>query len=362
MIGFRAMAFVLVLLAGCKKERLSPGVYVGETNRTIAAMVPEDVIVKVNHAVFTRSDYDLMLSGMEKTFRLRNPGVGQAALGAQRRIWEKSVVGEFVTKELLVQEAERRGLKASAANWETVKATLLEGLAASKNVPAEKLAESSEADVRMAYELAQANALILTLREHEFGDKLNVTGEDIAKARRWITRYNEICAQTNELVMARGRELCQRIREGADFLEVAKEVTDDQAYPDGVWGEFARAEIGDAKVAEAAFALPVGGVSEPFDTEEGLVIIKVLDRKGVDSPAAMEAATVKLGRIVIRMLAEVPEKSDKILRRELEQARLKEFQVPWRNVLKEKARIEYPNGTNFFGKAGNRPLRIGRDS
>jgi len=101
---------------------------------------------------------------------------------------------------------------------------------------------------------------------------------------------------------------------------------------------------------QAAFSLPVGAVSDPVQTEEGLVIIRVVERKGVDSPLAKEQALVTLGRILLLMAHPVPEKSDEVLRREIGQARLKELQTPWLKALQERTRFEYPNGTNFFGK------------
>lgn len=326
-----------------------PGIVVGDADKPIADMTPEEIIVSVNGTPFRRADYDLLLSGLDALHRANNPNANPLAREINRKRRARTLVREFITKEVLVQEARQRGVEATEAHWEQASQGLAK-LAESKNVPIERLAEAPEPELRLAYRMARENALILALREAEFGERLKVTEADLARARQWISRYNESCEQTNRIVRARGEAICKRIRAGAEFFEVAREVTEDDENPNGEWGEKVPAEIEDQAVRQAAFSLPVGAVSDPVQTEEGLVIIRVVERKGVDSPLAKEQALVTLGRILLLMAHPVPEKSDEVLRREIGQARLKELQTPWLKALQERTRFEYPNGTNFFGK------------
>ena len=143
---------------------------------------------------------------------------------------------------------------------------------------------------------------------------------------------------------AQGRGL----RGGCEWVN---EYQDGDGGGGGYWGEFVRGEIDDAAVRSAAFTLPVGAVSDPIDTEEGLVIIKVIERKGVDSPIAKASATVKLGRIVLRLGESKTLADEATLRKELERNRLEQMQSGWFASLRQQARIEYPNGTNFWKKA-----------
>jgi parvulin-like peptidyl-prolyl isomerase len=66
-----------------------------------------------------------------------------------------------------------------------------------------------------------------------------------------------------------------RIKGGADFAGLAKQLSDDEVAKQrgGDLGKFARASM-TAKFSEAAFALPVNGVSEVVETEFGFHIIK----------------------------------------------------------------------------------------
>ncbi|HPC49323.1 MAG TPA: peptidylprolyl isomerase [Kiritimatiellia bacterium] len=342
-----------MLLAGCGRNGGRAGIVVGDTEKLISEMTPDEVIVSVNGTPFRRADYDLMLSGLDTLYRANNPSANPMSLEMNRKRRARTLVREFITKEVLVQEARRRGVKATEAHWKDASRSLAK-LAASKNVPVEWFAGAPEAELRLAYQIARENALILALREAEFGDRLKITEADVEWARQSMAQYNESCDQTNRIVLARGEAICKRIRSGEDFFEVAREVTEDTEVPDGVLGEQVPIEIDDKRVRKAAFSLPVGAVSDPFQTEEGLVIIKVLERKGIDSPLAREQATVNLGRILLLTAHPVAEKSDAELRREIMQTRLKKLQAPWLKALQERTRFEYPHGTNLFrkGKAG----------
>jgi len=74
--------------------------------------------------------------------------------------------------------------------------------------------------------------------------------------------------------------LLARIRKGDDFFVLARQYSEDpSAAQDGRLGWFARG-IMVKPFEEQAFALPVGATSEPFRTEYGWHILKVLGRRG----------------------------------------------------------------------------------
>lgn len=79
----------------------------------------------------------------------------------------------------------------------------------------------------------------------------------------------------------KARGLLQKIREGADFGEVAKENSDDPGSAAG-GGELGWVERGIMVPAfeDAAFALPSGGVSEPVRTDFGFHVIQVTGIRG----------------------------------------------------------------------------------
>ena len=357
----------LTLAAGCGSRKDAPAdkvssgaratnrpvglVVVGSNEKSIVEMLPEDVLVSVNGVDLKRKAFDAILERMERTFQAVQPNARVADVVNYRKKREKSLVGEFVTKQLLLQEARRRNLVPSPESKAKTEAILAKRAKMEKKTPDEYLRSVGKEVASEILADLEEQALILEIRKNEFGDRLTVTAEDLQKVRDLVAGYNRMCEATNALVKARGVAICERLRNGEDFATVANAVTEYRDEDGGVWGEFARAEIDDANVRNAAFTLPVGAVSDPIDTEEGLVIIKVFDRKGVDAAMAKISATVRLGRIVLLLGESKTVPDEATLRKELEQERLEKLQGDWLRSLRQQAHIEYPNGTNFWKTA-----------
>jgi len=346
--------------AGCKKkdpEAKAAGIIVGTSNKTIEEMAPDDVIVSVNGVALTRRAYDGLLDRMVDTYGKARPRSTLADLKSYRQSRARLLVDEFVAKEVLVQEAKRRGLTPSTQDLAVIEGMIAKRAKLEGKTTGQYLESLDPASAERTRQDMIDQALIRTLRQAEFGDRLLVTEADLQKARDRVSRYNGMCEATNALVKARADAVCGRLRKGEDFSVVAKEVSEEQetAEQGGFWGEFTREEIEDEAVRHAAFSLPVGAVSEPFDTDEGLVIIKVLEREGVDSIAAASPAKVKAARIFFR-LAEFREAlNDAELRSLLERERLAEVQRDWLPALIASMRVEFPNGrTNLMAQAGAR--------
>ena len=346
---------VMTVWVGCKKKGADsaegrPGLIVGEKEKLITELLPEDVIVSVNGEKLTRQKYDEILDRMTEIYRSSSPASQKQELAWFRQAKAKTLVNEFVTKQTLLQEAKQRGLKPSPANLSTMEKLLAWQAKKTGKTTEEFLRSLGPAADAVRQDVAD-QALIITLQQAEFGDRLHVTEADIKKMRDRALQYNEMCAKTNALATAKAKAICKRLGDGEDFFAVADKESDDKDSADGVWGVFARGEIEDAKVRHAAFTLPVGAFSQPIDTEDGLVIIKVLERTGVDSPVAEVSATVKLGRILLHMGEYDPVKNDAMLRDELTKKRLLDLQREWLPVLSKKMRVEFPNGTNLWKKA-----------
>lgn len=76
----------------------------------------------------------------------------------------------------------------------------------------------------------------------------------------------------------KAQEAISKIRAGEDFAKVAEAYSEDtlSAKKGGDLGWIQQGAI-DAKLSETAFSLPVGHVSEPFETQFGWHILKVLE-------------------------------------------------------------------------------------
>jgi parvulin-like peptidyl-prolyl isomerase len=349
------------LLGACKRkgpEAAVSGFVEGASAKRLADLAPGDVIVSVNGVALTRGEYDAMLNRMEASFRQANPTRSIADLKSFRSMKERSLIDEFITKQVLVQEAGARGLAPAPDELQFVESLLARRAKREGKTVEQLLAAMPPGEADRIRKDIRDQALIRTFRKAEFGERLVIKDEDLQQMRERLTRYNQMCEATNALVKARAAAALERIRKGEDFAAVARDVSEDKktAEAGGLWGEFTRSEIDDDGVRNAAFSLPVGAVSEPFDTEEGLVIIKVLERTGIDSVVAAASAQVKLGRLFFRLgeLMTIPEEAE--MRKELERTRLEELQSQWIPALLPKYRVEFPNGrTNLFEKAKVQP-------
>ena len=352
-----AMALSVMVLVGCDKKKQNgsrgagaSGIIVGENSKKITEMAPTDVIVSVNGDKLTKAGFDEILNVAQYVFRLKHPESRPGEVRQYVSARARALVPQYVAKQLYLQEASRRGLQATAADVAIMESALA-GVAKKEGKSVEQFLKAPGKEVASLRKDVNEQALIRTLRQVEFGDRLVVTEADVMKSKGLIDQYNSMCEATNRLVQAQAEQVCRRLRDGADFAKVADEVSQAQKEPGGLWGSFVRGEIEDAQVRNLAFTLPVGSISDPVDTAEGLIIIKVLERVGLDSPMAAQEATVKLGRIVFRLGEFKKMPDDATIKAELEKRRIESLQRGWLEVLVKNARVEYPNGTNFWGVA-----------
>jgi peptidyl-prolyl cis-trans isomerase C len=84
---------------------------------------------------------------------------------------------------------------------------------------------------------------------------------------------------TRKDALSRIRGVQQKLRDGADFAEMAREFSEGPSGPNGGdLGYFARGQMV-PPFEEAAFALPVGRVSDVVETQFGFHLINVTDRR-----------------------------------------------------------------------------------
>ena len=104
-------------------------------------------------------------------------------------------------------------------------------------------------------------------------------------------RDEVIKQKARELAVQKAAEVAAKLKGAADFEKAAKaagvEAQDDRAHH----ARFAdsRSRRGARRSIDAAFALPVGAVSEPIATDNGTAIIKVLEKAGSDARRSCRA-------------------------------------------------------------------------
>jgi len=124
----------------------------------------------------------------------------------------------------------------------------------------------------------------------------------VAKQDPYVPKLDEVKDRVkDEVIKTKARELSQRkaaeiaakLRTAPDFEKAAKAAGVDVKTTDLITRDAPIPDLGTAAAVEdAAFKLPVGGVSEPIATDNGTAVIKVLEKQEV-TPEQLAAARDK---------------------------------------------------------------------
>jgi peptidyl-prolyl cis-trans isomerase C len=100
------------------------------------------------------------------------------------------------------------------------------------------------------------------------------------------------------------KEVSERLKKGEDFATVAKEKSKDASAEGGDLGWFARGQMV-KPFEDAAFALDVGQISEPIQTQFGWHIIKVEEKRDQALPSFDQVKEAIIGQLVQAKAQEV---------------------------------------------------------
>jgi parvulin-like peptidyl-prolyl isomerase len=166
------------------------------------------------------------------------------------------------------EQAFLSALKTADISIDHVKQSVQETLVINKYLSgiAESAAKVSDDDLRKAYELEKTGDKTATVR-HILILTQGKTAPEKAAAR---TKIEDILAQA---------------KSGADFAELAKKYSEDTGSKDngGLYENFPRGQMV-KPFEDAAFSVPVGGLSGVVETTFGYHILKVVDRKKETRP------------------------------------------------------------------------------
>jgi len=143
------------------------------------------------------------------------------------------------------------------------------------------------------------------IRDQLLEQKLQETVPTQVSANHILIRINDI---NSEKDVADSKTKIDKIyadlKAGADFAEQAKQYSEDtgSATTGGELGFFSRGEM-DTDFENTAFATPVSQISEPFKTQFGWHIIKVVEKKGqVDMSFSDWLASLEKQSLIIQFL------------------------------------------------------------
>ena len=230
--------------------------------------------------------------------------VNQLLRGAKGQLFRLGLQADgmraVVQQALYDQAADERRIRANRTEVDASFAEQYNNVLVSNNIDEETLATylanqgsslaAYQASLRSSIETSLRNA---ALREAIIGAVLPTDDDLMLHYETNIARYDiaEQVLASHILVPSesQAQDLHAQLLEGADFAEVAREHSEDSSNSDsgGNLGWFGRGQMVGA-FEDAAFALDVGALSEPVQTQFGWHIIYLADRQDARTPALDE--------------------------------------------------------------------------
>ena len=246
--------------------------------------VLERVVAKVNGDIVTLSE-----------FQARQVAAVQAAGGLtsderiERYLRENNarILQEAIDDLLLVQKAQELGTRLRPEYITDI----IENIKKENNLQSDDELQQQLRREGMSLDDLKRNIERSIMRRqllsHELESKVAVSEDEVRAdydARRaeydrpGSLHLQEIVVKTQSGSQALATDLVRRARAGEDFAEMARAYSSAPTRSSG--GDLGRLTKGDLTpdIEKVAFALPVGGVSDPLPTPEGFRILKVLEK------------------------------------------------------------------------------------
>ncbi len=377
--GFYIASFLSlsVLLSACSRDdaegrtvsHLPPGVYYGDGTESLTNLPPDAVLLRVNGFPFTRHDFEIDQAVYGKMMAFLKDGKMDDGANDIRRLQAvraPKVLNTVLRRELLNQEARKRGVKASKAAMSARRKELENVLA--NNPITNNVISIEELAKRMGTECGQyflsnleKDAENLELSWLEGGAQLKASDEEIAAGSNRVAKANELTASTNAVLMARLQKALERVKAGEDFAKVGSELSMIEKRESEEWGTYSADDFESTDYPEIGAFLEKnpkpGTVAGPFQCDDGVSIVKVLSVvKGGDDTGvgvASDSTRFKLARISVETFEKHKMFSREEIRKILEDSKRKKFESVFGAKLFAAAVIEFPSGTNLFAVASS---------
>ncbi len=235
---------------------------------------PNQVILTIGDQKITAKDFDTLVNSLPAQYQ-------SAARGPQKRQFAE----RLVQLKILSGEAEKRGVDKEPEVKEQIAFNRENVLAAALF---QELVKNAKVDDQAAMKY---------YNEHK-------SEYEQAKGRHILIRFkgSQVPLRpgekelSDEEALAKAQDLRKQLLAGADFATLAKANSDDtgSGVNGGDLGTFKHGQMVPA-FEQAAFALPVGQVSEPVKTQFGYHLIKVDEKQSKSFDEAKPEITQKLG-------------------------------------------------------------------
>ena len=350
---------VAVIVAGCgKDERSVPGVYIDESKSVLMKdLSPRDVIVRVNGINVTKGDFLVRRSLTEKVYRLRNKidlSVKSKKAKSYIREMEKSIPDEYIRHELFRQAADAEGIIVPETRMKAEFKKFLNYIGRPKDSMDKVISLIGQEEGRVLVDFMRDGIRSEILRDRlATNGYYTVTDEMVSNHLERISEWNKNAKRLNEKSRAKALAFREKVLKGEDFVELGKKTA--QIRPDYVekWDFFQLSELTDdvSQFREWLKTANKGDLSDPIDLDDGIAIIKVIDKWSEPQGASAEPVDeFELSRCTFKAYQYAIEETVDEVREHFKRDLKSSLMAQLGNKLWKSAVIEFPNGCDFFGE------------
>ncbi len=243
----------------------------------------------VNGKAITMSDYQ---AGIDQ-FQRHTSTSGRQPDEKEMQALKQKILDNLIGRELLKQEAEKRGIKADDAEVDAQldavkKGTTPENFANSlkqmnMTEPGLKVYFASQLAVKKLVDKDLASKIVVTPEEvkaYYDGNPDTFKTPEMLRASHILVKVDKTAsAEEKAKALEKIKAIQKRIRNGEDFAKVAKEVSDCPSKENGGDLNFFQKGQMVPPFENAAFAMKPGETSDIVETEFGYHIIRLTDQK-----------------------------------------------------------------------------------
>ena len=269
--------------------------------------VIEQIVARVNNQIITQTEYQHGKEELKKEAQQQDP-VNADKLVAER---DKDVLRDLIDQQLLLEKGKDLGI---TADTEVIKKLdeMRKDMKLDTMEELEKAAQSQGISFEDFKQNLRNQIITQQVIGKEVGSKLVINKDEEQKfyddhksdlERPETIRLSEIlistdpkpndstdAAQRLQAAQAKADELVAQIRNGAKFEDVAKKNSDGPtAAQGGDLGEFKRGALA-KQLEDKTFAMKPNEVSDPIQTKQGFVILKVTEHHNAGVPALADVA------------------------------------------------------------------------
>lgn len=356
------------LLFGCgEKEAAKPAKpSVPKSELTYEKMATNDVIVVVNGKALTKGAVEREIAVQVELMKIGKPNAKIGELDRAKDRIIRTAEKRFIERRVMVAEAERRGFKVTDEDRQKIREkiakSVLRGSKAKYGILVGKLdaANRAELDAGLDLDVLCQKANVALMEEC----RVEVTDAQAQAKYRELEEYNKGAKEEEARIWKNASNAWERIQSGESFEKAAERcmAASEHVNSDMEWGDFELAFFkDDEQLCRYLPVMPVGTVTPPLPGDNGLLIIKMIQKFPADLGAGQTQPRYRLAKIFFELPETYPLTTAEALKPELASA-LSEKAFKTRVAeLVAAAKVEYPNGKVMSEPANAIGLnRVGR--